>query len=396
MSDRLRSPAALLVAAAAVFGTSAATAQGTDPAGAAAPRAPALEIGAILDGSYATDAIALGTRPKGFGLGHTELTLGATIDPHWTGRLTGVVHSHDGSLETELEEAFVETSALPAGWQARGGRFLSQIGYLNERHTHSDDFVERPLLYRAFLGSHYFDDGVRLNWVAPTPLYWRTGVEVFSGKQLVQEADNNPGIGVFTASTRVGGDIGLAHSWQAGFSYLRNALDPTPEAEEAHDHDHGDGHDHGHGHAHAHGAAYAGRNLFVLDGVWKWAPNGNNRDRLLTVSGEYALMTRLAGNADTSDRNDAGYISAVYRFAPAWEAGARYDALEVRQSHGDHFHTARLQEASVSLAWKPSHFSALRLQWTGQRDKGGFDDAVDSTVQVQYVMSLGAHGAHPF
>lgn len=357
-------------------------------------RAPALELGVILDGSFASRALALGSREKGFGLGHTELTLGAVIDPHWAGRLTGAAHSHDGSFEAELEEAFVETNAMPAGLQARGGRFLSQVGYLNERHTHSDDFVERPLLYRAFLGSHYFDDGLRLNWVAPTALYWRTGVEVFSGNQLVQEAARKRAVGVVTLSTRVGGDLGLEHSWQAGLSYLRNNLDPLTEAHADHGDDDHAGHDHDH--AHAHGASYHGRNLFLIDGVWKWAPNGNNRDRLLTVSAEYALVTDINRQADTNHRHDAGYIAAVYRFAPAWEAGARWDSLEVREPHGEHFHAARLQEASVSLAWKPSHFSVLRLQLTGQRDRGGFDAAVDNAVQVQYVMSLGAHGAHPF
>jgi hypothetical protein len=68
------------------------------------------------------------------------------------------------------------------------GRFASQIGYLNEQHPHADDFVERPLLYRAFFGGHWFDDGLRLNWTAPTPFFLGLGVEVFRGKQLVREA----------------------------------------------------------------------------------------------------------------------------------------------------------------------------------------------------------------
>ena len=73
--------------------------------------------------------------------------------------------------EVELEEAWAQTRTLPAGFQVRAGRFSSQLGYLNEQHPHTDDFIERPLLYRAFLGGHYFDDGVRVNWTAPTDLY---------------------------------------------------------------------------------------------------------------------------------------------------------------------------------------------------------------------------------
>src|SRR6218665_349056 len=337
------------------------------------PVRPALEVGAVLDGAYTSKDLALGSREKGFGLGHTELTVGAAGDALWTARLTAVAHSHDGQFEAELEEAFVETTALPAGLQVRGGRFLSQVGYLNELHTHTDDFVERPLLYRAFLGSHYFDNGLRVNWTAPTAFYWRTGVEVVSGTQLVQEPARRRGAGVFTANTRVGGDIGIEHSWQAGLSYLHNRLEPTAKDESSHDHDHGD-------HAHAHGAGYTGRHLFQIDAVWKWAPNGNNRDRQLRVSTEYARITDINAYARSNDFHEAWYGSVVYRFAPQWEAGVRLDDLWVRTPHGVHFHSGHLQEASVSLSWKRSHFSNVRLQWTGQRNRRGFDNAVDSAV----------------
>ncbi len=360
-------------------------------ASAPAPARPLLEPGAVLDGAYVSRALALGSREEGLGLGHTEFTLGAAIDDLWNGRLTAVAHNHDGSLETELEEAFVETSALPGGLQLRAGRFLSQIGYLNELHTHGDDFTERPLLYRAFLGSHYFDNGARIAWVAPTPFYWRFGAEVFSGKQLVQEASNNPRVGVFTVNTRIGGDLGLSHSWQLGASYLRNSRQAAP-----HEDDGSGSHDHDHDHAHAHGAAYSGRHLALIDAVWKWAPDGNNRERQLRVSTEYARVTGLNAFARSSDRHEAWYGAVAYRFAPQWEAAVRVDDLRVREPHGDHFHSGHLREASTSLTWKRSHFSALRLQWTGQRDRGGFDNAVRSSVQLQYVMSLGAHGAHPF
>jgi hypothetical protein len=365
----------------------------------ATPARPVLELGLVLDGSYVSRALALGAREKGFSLGHTELTLGAAIDERWSGRATAAAHSHDGGIEVELEEAFVESTALPAGLQLRAGRFLSQVGYLNELHSHGDDFVERPLLYRAFLGNHYFDDGLRLNWVAPTRVYWRTGVELFSGRQLVQEAERQRGVGVLALNTRLGGDIGIEQSWQFGLSYLRNRLDAVAHADDdgAHDdddddHDEGDDHDHDH----AHGASYTGRHLYLIDAVWKWAPGGNNRERQLRVSTEYARITDLNRYAGSGDVHQAWYVSAVYRFAPQWEAGLRLDELKVQEPHGDHFHGGRLQERSASLAWKRSHDTALRLQWTGQRNRGGFDDAVRSSVQVQYVMSLGAHSAHPF
>ncbi len=384
----------------AAFGLVALCAPTPVGAQAASPTAnPApIDYGLVLDGAYVSDDLALAHRERGFGLGHAELTVGGRIDDVFSGRLTAALHHHEGETEVEVEEAFIDALALPKGLQLRAGRFLSQVGYLNERHTHADDFAERPLLYRAFLGTHWSDTGLRLNWVAPTVLYWRIGVEAFDGGRLAGEAPGGRSIGVTTLSTRVGGDIGWSHSWQLGLSLLRNRNVPPPEANDGHDddeHDHGHDHEDEHGHDHAHGAGYTGERIFIADAVWKWAPGGNNAARQLRLSGEYARVTDVSEFAGDDDFHEAWYLAAVYRFAPQWEAGVRTGMLKVSEPHGDHFHRGRLRETSLMLAWVRSHFSTVRLQWTTQRDRGGFEHA-DNTLTLQYVMSLGAHGAHAF
>ncbi len=350
------------------------------------PTVSNFELGLVLDGAFSSRELALGQRERGFGLGHNELSLAGAVDTLFQARATAVLHSHEGDTELDLEEAYLETTTLPAGVQVRAGRFLASLGYLNEQHVHADDFVERPLLYRAFLGGHYFDDGLRLSWTAPTRLYWRSTVEVLGGRQLVPASTHDPRAGAFTASTKIGGDWNASHSWQLGLSYLHNRRKAVMEEEDP---------DPDHDHDHAHGSRFGGRHLVIADAVWKWAPAGNNRQRQLRVSAEYARVSELNEFARSGDVHEAGYLSVVYRFAPQWEAGLRVDQLRVREPHGDHFHSGRLREASAMLAWKPTHFSALRLQLTGQRDRGGFQDAAHS-VQLQYVMSLGAHGAHGF
>ncbi len=350
-------------------------------------------VSLVLDGAYKSDELALNAREKGFELGHTELSISDYIDDLFFGQATGVVHDHEGETEFELEEAFVETLALPGGFQLRGGRFLSQVGYLNGQHPHADDFAERPLLYRAFLGGHYFDDGVRANWVLPTPIYWRIGAEAFSGGQLAGDSDVDRDVGVLTVSSKLGGDIGDSHSWQLGVSYLRNRLIDSGghDHNDGHDHDH----DHDHGHGHAHGARFMGENLYLADVVWKWAPGGNNRQQQLRLSAEYAYVTDLNDYATDDDVHQAWYASAAYRFHPQWEVGLRYGELDVSEPHGDHFHDGSLRESNLMLAWKHSHFSTLRLQYTHQHDRGGFADAGDA-VTLQYVMSLGDHDAHAY
>ena len=344
------------------------------------------DVSVILDGYYKQNQTALSHRDQGFGLGHTELSLSSPIDDLFEGRLTAVLEDHEGETELELEEAFLQTTGMPYNLSVRGGRFLSQVGYLNSRHLHEDDFVERPAVYRALLGSHYFDDGLRLILLLPTPFYWQIVAEAFDGGRL-SEGDED--IGVYTVNTRVGGDLSRSQSWQAGFSYLNNRQTHSEAHEEHDDHDHEGDHC-----GHSHGAGYTGENLYITDLVWKWAPGGNNRQQQLTLSGEYLYADNLNEHATSNDVHEGWYASAVYQFAPQWSTGARYGQVELQDAHGDHFHHQELKETDVMLAWSRSHFSTVRLQYTHQEAEG-FEQA-DNTVMLQYVMSFGAHGAHGF
>lgn len=372
------------------FALTAALAAATSAQAQAPAPAERWQFGAVLDVAASSRVPALGQRVQGLGLGHSDISLFGPVGSALQAQVTTAVHSHDDELEAELEEAFVQTRSLPAGLQARAGRFSSQLGYLNEQHPHADDFVERPLLYRAFLGGHWYDDGLRLNWTAPTDLYLRLGAEVFRGRQLVQEASRTQSPGAFVLTARTGGDIGRSHSWQAGLSWLNSRREAALED----DHDHG-GDDHGHDHAHAHGAAYSGKHLYLFDLAYKWAPEGNNARQQLRLAYEYAEVRDLNRYATSGDKHRAHYLSAVYRFAPSWEVGVRTDLLRVRQPHGDHFHGARLAEDAVMLAYKPTHMQSLRLQFTRQRDAVGFDTGKHA-LQLQYVLSFGAHAAHAF
>jgi hypothetical protein len=262
-----------------------------------------------------------------------------------------------------VEEAYLQTNGLPAGLSVRAGRFLSQVGYLNGRHMHEDDFVERPAVYRALLGSHYYDTGLRVNALLPTPFFWQIGAEAFSGNQLSEGDDD---IGVYTVNTRVGGDLSVSQSWQAGLSYLHNRQTSAETGEGSHNHDHG--HVHEAGHDHSHGASYTGKNLYIADDLNEFATS--------------------------DDIHEGWYVSGVHQFAPQWSAGVRYGEADLSEAHGDHFHKQALQETDVMLSWSRSHFSTVRLQYTHQ-SATGFSQA-DNTVAVQYVMSLGAHGAHGY
>ena len=366
-------------------------------------------ISAVLDGYYQNAERPMAERVEGFGLGHTELALSANIDDMFYGKLTSVIEVHDGETEVGLEEAFIQTLGMPYGFSMRGGRFLSDVGYLNNQHVHTDAFSDRPAAYRAFLGSHYFDDGVRLDYVAPTDLYWTMGIEAFKGDSMRAEDEHGErefkNVGVYTAYTKLGGDIGVSSSWMLGLSYLRNengrltAHEEHEEAvvaEEEHDHDH------------SHGVNYTGENTYIADFVYKWAPQGNYKYQHLTLSGEYFRVSDyapleehdhdLVDDHDTSkpDAHTGWYLSSVYQFSPNWSAGVRYGQVDTHLLHDEHFDAQKLKETEVSLAWHHSHFSTVRLQYTNQQGTNFDGITDDNVITLQYVMTLGAHGAHQF
>ena len=369
-------------------------------------------VSAVLDGYYQSDDRLMSERAKGFGLGETELAFSASIDDMFYGKLTTVFESHDGESEVNVEEAFIQTLALPNGFTVRAGRFLSDIGYLNNQHLHTDSFTSRPSAYRAFLGGHYYDDGLRVSYIAPTDLYWIMGAEVFSGNSL-RAADetgerNFDSTGVYTAFTKMGGDIGIESSWQVGFSYLRNENGRVS----AEDHDEA-GHEDEHGedeHAHAHSASYTGKNTFVTDFVLKWAPKGNYKYQHLTLSAEYFSVSDFMAaelhdeheeghheeDDNSKDYHQAWYVSGVYQFSPNWSAGLRYSELDSQLQDEEHFDAQELKEAELSIAWHHSHFSTVRLEFSHQSNSGFENTQNDNVITLQYVMALGAHSAHQF
>ncbi|WP_135457625.1 hypothetical protein [Vibrio echinoideorum] len=352
------------------------------------------QIGVVLDGYYQDGQRNNSEREEGFGLGHTELNMSANIDDKFYGSLTTVIETHDDETELLLEEAFIETLTMPYGLSIRGGRFLSDFGYLNNQHMHTDSFVARPAAYRTFLGSHYYDDGVRANIVLPTDLYVKFGIEALSGSKM-SSVDDASDVGVYTTTLKLGDDFSESSSWQFGLSYLRNE---NGKVREFGDHDHG----HDHDHDHSHGAAVTGSNLYGADFVWKWAPNGNYKYQNFTLAAEYML---LDGIVDDKYKNDAEspdtlagyYVSGVYRFSPSWSAGMRYGEAESYDghAHGDHMHFTAMndKEADAMVAWDSSHFGTVRAQYSRVENQS---KDTDNVFTLQYVMTFGAHGAHAF
>ena len=156
--------------------------------------------------------------------------------------------------------------------------------------------------------------------------------------------------------------------------------------------------------------------LFRSDAVdvrYTWAMTGNPRQQELIVQGEYFWQhtdgVYRVGEKDTikdqvphaiNAHATGWYLQTVYKLAPQWRVGVRYSELspaavptalktnEVLDANG---HNPR--STSAMLDWTNSEFSRIRFQYNHNVLA---NNQSDDQFIVQYVMSIGAHGAHKY
>jgi hypothetical protein len=324
---------------------------------------------------------------KGFNISEGELFLFAPVDPYFN-LYTNIPFTDEG---VELEEAYFVTSALPAGFQVKGGKFKSNFSRFNAQHPHAWDFADAPLAYRAFLGGEgLIEKGAQLTYLPSLPFYTLLGIEILQGENEVMLNPNGTGgPHAFTAYAKSSFDFGSSSSLFFG-SYVVSGQTRTNSVVD--------------------GTFLRGNStIYGFEGVYKWKPS---RDKNLVVQGEY-LRRQQAGTLENTDlgsidrltrSQDGTYIQSLYQTG-RWRVGARYDRLSLFTG------TYRLAgtEQSFKNPWRltgalefnPSEFSRIRLQYN--YDRSGMtmtglstDGRTNHEVYLQLILGIGAHGAHAF
>ena len=341
---------------------------------------------------------------QGFNIGESELGVSADIDPQFRGVAT-ISLLPDGS--SSVENAFVQTTALENGVNVKFGRFFSGLGYLNEQHSHTWDFVDQPLVYSVLWGDQLKEDGVQLKWLAPTDLFIELGGEVGKGSNFPGTNTPRNGSGATTLFAHFGDDIGIEQSWRAGISLhqtrrtdavstgvpdLLNTVGGVSDS-------------------------FTGDSKTAgMDFVWKYSRNGNFRESYLKVQSEYFrrkenglltydISTPTVAGANTTDgytdTQSGWYLQSVYQFNPNWRSGIRYDRLDPgTASLGASLASKVISNYGYSpsrITWmadyNTSEFARLRLQLAHDNSRQGLPD---NQIFVQYIVAMGAHGAHQY
>lgn len=338
---------------------------------------------------------------RGFSLGESEIAMSSNVDHYFRGTLIASLQPDNG---IGVEEANIQSLGLSNGFTLKAGRFFSSVGYQNEVHAHAWDFTDAPLANKVFLGNQLADDGVQIKWLAPTDTFVEVGAEIGRGRAFPGSDRDKNGAGASNLFAHLGGDISASTAWLVGLSRLattaqdRNYADLNSIGTPVNN-------------------SFTGRSgLWVLDGVLKWAPNGNSTSNNFKLQGEY-FRRNEDGNLtyDTAATSLVGalrsaqsgwYGQGVYQFMPMWRVGYRYDRLNsgtVKLGLVDSgaltaadfpvFTPYNATRNTLMLDFSPSEFSRMRLQFASDNSRLG---VTDNQVFLQYIVSLGAHGAHKF
>lgn len=346
-------------------------------------------------------------RERGFNVQSLELVLSGAVDPYFRGQAnitftgSGHGHGHEGGSSVELEEAFLETLALPANLQARAGLFLTEFGRHNNRHLHTWDFVDAPLISTRMFGPEGLrNPGARLSWLAPTPFYSELFFTVQSANGETAYSFRNPegfADGVFyrgslinedaAEETRSLSDLLYAMRYAAStdltdrqtvLAGVSAALGPNAPVENA----------------------GAGRTeIYGADLYWHWTPVHQVMGFPFVSWQTEAMLRRFHARNPSATFEDYGFYTQInYGFRRGWVAGLRYDWVkgdmdDAVDDGGDPLHFSDRWRLSPNLTWYPSEFSKIRLQYNYDRREREGDD---HTVWLQVEFSLGPHGAHTF
>ncbi len=365
-----------------------------------------LGLPGMVHGFYAEHAHGGGNEAtynanQGFNFNYAELILSSSVDPFFSMDAT----FHFSGEGVEVEEAYFTSTALGNGFRFRGGKLLSNFGYINAQHHHYWDFGDMPLVYESFLGTHGINElGAQLQWTAPTEFYLMAGFEVLQGENermfgngSIELEDVWPSVGedhiegtdapsLYIGYVKSSFDIGDT-TILGGLSYAQgdSLIDHSEDEEEPHVFN-GDG-------------KLYGADLVIL----------HTLDSYRSVKWQTEWLSReLDGtqytpdaSADVNKEQSGLYSQLIYTHDRNWRMGVRYDTIyqnDITANSIDQNEVDDFKKYSAMIEYHTSEFARFRLQYNRNEslyNEDGMRQNLD-TIMLQANIAIGAHAAHAF
>ncbi|MFL5381013.1 MAG: hypothetical protein ACJ8GN_00680 [Longimicrobiaceae bacterium] len=366
----------------------------TTPAQGAAGAVQRLLPDISVVGDFVADLSPEGSTQEGgerFGVREVEVAFQAAVDPYFRGDVFLGISDLEGIA---IEQAYLTTTSLPWGVEARLGRFLMPFGKQNTTHRHDLHTVEYPWVIQRFFGPEGLKGtGVYASRVfSPFGFYQELQATVVdrlgeADEELVTGEPVNKRLGGLGFSGRLRNyvDLSQAANVELSFSALTGRL-ARPVAV-------GDGDEVN---------AFATRQTtLAADLTYRWRPLQQGLYRSFILQGEVmhqlnpdpgSTVTLPDGSTAVFEgprRNFTGaYGFARYQISQRTFLGARYDWVQDPTTPG-----SDLNAGSAYLEFFPSEFSKLAAAY--ERYMPDVGDAVNR-ILLQATFALGPHKPHPF
>jgi hypothetical protein len=331
---------------------------------------PAIGMNALFSGQAAHNI----NQAYGLQFDEAEISLISVVDPYWT-FVSNIVFVGDGTVDPE--EVWVRSTNIP-GIQLKLGKIRGTFGKHGLLHTHAFPFIQAPIVMANTIGNEGFKDaGLEAAWLTPLPWF----AELTGGAYQSVGAPPDPDHPLDFGSTR--------HDNVPFLGHLKNQFDVNDATtlELGQSILQGRGTD---GYLHtAYGADVTFRNV----------PAKNSNRRGWILQSEY-LQKGSSVNGNHIREQDGGYASLQYRLSQIWWMGIRGE--QARNSSTDFLVddtgsaiTGKVTRVSANLAWMPSEFSFVRLEYSHAKADRGVNPT-DDRLMVQMSYTIGYHPAHAY
>jgi hypothetical protein len=338
---------------------------------------------------------------RGFNARNAEIAIDGAVDPYFEGFANIVLKlDNDNQTEIELEEAFLQTTSLPAGLQIKAGQFFDAFGRINPTHPHTWEFADSPLVNGRLLGPDGLRGvGAQISWTIPLSWYSQALLAVQNGRGSTGYSFRNPGdngifYGRLTNDREARGlrDLIFVPRWENSFNLSETQTVLLGASGAFGSNETG---------PHSRTQIYGG------DFLYKWkSARAEGGFPFLKWQTE-VMYRRFEAGRGVDDSfpvseifHDWGmYSQVLWGFKKGWVAGIRGDYLHMEDSaFTDDFARQSRSRISANLTWYPTEFSKLRLQYNHDflEENEFFASRDVDSVFFQFEFILGAHGAHKF
>lgn len=264
----------------------------------------------------------------------------------------------EGTSDIEVEVAIVE-ALLSKNLSFRAGKFFTPFGKHNQLHTHEYPFIDLPIVSEEILGEEGLNEiGVGVSYLLPTDWFSEFTFQVLEGANTNQF--NGPAGSDFAYLIRQNNlwDLNDETTMELGGSYVfgKNNLAPNSNFDNK-------------------------TQLVGADLTFKWQPAGREAYKTWVWQTEFIGSFR-------EQTQEGWYTLLQHQFANRWWIQGRYSGYTIPNG----VNKEDKNQWSALLAWVPSEFSTVRLQYNHLNQA----TADENQVLLQLNFTLGSHPAHKY